>query len=59
MLSRALALTPALVIAGCFMEMHHDAGFEDIEEDIHTVVIEVETGAVLVVPVQTDGAVVD
>jgi len=59
MLIRALALTPALVLAGCFMEMHHDVGFEDIEEDIHTVVIEVETGEVQLVPAQDGDTVVD
>ncbi len=64
MLCRALALTPILALVGCFHGPHlpsvsTDAGFVDITEDIHTVVIEVETGEVELVPGEPAGAVVD
>ncbi len=59
MLYRALALTPALAMAGCFMQIHHDGGFTEIDESIHTVVIEVETGEVELVAAELDGAEVE
>lgn len=46
MLRPALTLPPLLLIAGCFMELEHDGGFADIDEEIHSVVIEVDTGEV-------------